>query len=232
MCIRDRSFYHKTDKKGNPCLVIRVCMHYSKTATADQETRFAIHMLEKGINESDKIGSGRITLMIDLGGFTMKNADKRLINIGKTIISTLQDCYPERLERVLVLKANWFYKSVYQVVKLFLHERTRGKIKILNDYKELLEYFEPDCILKEHGGTSEFNIQMQRQVSQSTDDTNGQTEEEMIAEMEKELAKENEMGPKSPTLTSQLSFSLYSYAIASLFFFYYFAVMSSLLRFL
>ena len=190
----NKSFYHKNDKKGNPCLVVRISQHFAKTATTDQEIRFAIYMLEQGIQESDKVGAGRITLIIDLGGFTMKNADKRLIQIGKTIVTTLQDYYPERLERVLVLKANWFYKTAYSVVKLFLHERTKAKIKILEDYQELAEFFEPDCILKEHGGTSDFNLQLEKRASLSNSVENSRkdiSEEEMIARMEKEIEDEN-----------------------------------------
>ena len=37
-----------------------------------------------------------------------------------------------------------------------MSKRTNDKITILKKTTDLLKFFDPDCVLKEHGGTSDF----------------------------------------------------------------------------
>ena len=71
-------------------------------------------------------------------------------------VSLLQDFYAERLSMVYVLHANWLYKLAYGIIKPFLAKKTKDKIKIIGEIPELLNYFDEDCLLPEHGGTSDF----------------------------------------------------------------------------
>ena len=43
-----------------------------------------------------------------------------------------------------VLGANYFYHTIYAMVKPFLSERTKSKIHLLKSPKELVYFFEPD----------------------------------------------------------------------------------------
>jgi len=71
-------------------------------------------------------------------------------------VSLLQDFYAERLSMLYVLHTNWLYKLAYGIIKPFLAKKTKEKIKIINDIPELLQYFDEDCLLPEHGGTSDY----------------------------------------------------------------------------
>lgn len=43
----------------------------------------------------------------------------------------LNDCYPETLKAFYVLGANWFYRAMWSVVKIFVSKRTEDKIHLL-----------------------------------------------------------------------------------------------------
>lgn len=47
--ISGKAFYHKSDKYGNPCLIIRPKFHYAKESKIDLFMKFAIYLLEFGI---------------------------------------------------------------------------------------------------------------------------------------------------------------------------------------
>ena len=42
------------------------------------------------------------------------------------------------------------------ILKPFLSPVTRNKIHVINNRSELLQYYDPECLLKCHGGTSDF----------------------------------------------------------------------------
>ena len=55
-----------------------------------------------------------------------------------------------------VLHANWLYKTMYALIKPFLSPKTKEKIKIVARNEDLLEYFDQDQLLPEHGGSSKY----------------------------------------------------------------------------
>ena len=94
-------------------------------------------------------------VIVDREGSGYANFDKRFL--GKmSLAQVLQDYYAERLHKVYILHVNWVYKMVFGIVKPFLSERTKSKLKILSDVSELKNYFTEDNLLKEHKGTSNF----------------------------------------------------------------------------
>jgi hypothetical protein len=109
----------------------------------------------EGVQEAEKT-TGKLSVVWDRQGFTMKNYDKRFFTLAKKFTGVLQDNYAERLDTFYILHPNWFFKTVYAVVKPFLTQRTKDKIVLINNQKDLMKHFEPDCLLKEHGGTSSF----------------------------------------------------------------------------
>ena len=100
--------------------------------------------------------TGKLSVIWDRQGFKMKNYDKRFFTFAKKFTRVLQDNYAERLDTFYILHPNWFLKTVSVFVKPFLAQKTKDKIVIINNQKDLMKHFEPDCLLKEHGGTSSF----------------------------------------------------------------------------
>lgn len=52
----------------------------------------------------------------------------------------------------IVMFPNFFARSMMAIVKPFLSEKSRNKIKMIQEYKEMKEYFNDDQLLEEHGG--------------------------------------------------------------------------------
>jgi hypothetical protein len=42
----------------------------------------------------------------------------------------MQDYYAERLSRIYVINANWMYKMAYALIKPFLAQKTKDKVKL------------------------------------------------------------------------------------------------------
>lgn len=74
----------------------------------------------------------------------------------KKLLGMLQDYYAERLAAVYILHVNWFFRLIYAIVKPFLSRKTTDKVKILKKVSDLKKYFEEDCLLPEHTGTSTY----------------------------------------------------------------------------
>jgi hypothetical protein len=82
----------------------------------------------------------------------------------KKFMPILSDCYPEILRGFYVLGANWFYRAMWTVAKIFVSKKTEDKIHMLpevecNDhlYLELTQYIDPSNLAEEYGGTLKIN---------------------------------------------------------------------------
>ena len=151
-----KAFWHKQNLDNNPCLVVKVRYHDPEQSSIESMVKFGIFLIEKGIKLAETANSQKICVIWDREGFSRKNFDKRFIELSKKFTTMLQDNYAERLAVIYVIKPNWFFRMIYRVVSTFLNEKTKKKIKLIYETNQLLDYFEPNCLLKEHGGTSEF----------------------------------------------------------------------------
>lgn len=77
-------------------------------------------MVQKAIEEADRVGTEKITVLWDRNGFTRKNYDSDFLGLFKELIGTLQDAYAERIDTMIVLYPNFFFKMIYGIVKVFL----------------------------------------------------------------------------------------------------------------
>jgi hypothetical protein len=73
---------------------------------------------------------------MDRENTTYANFDRRFLG-QRNLITSLQDFYAERLHRIYILHLNWLFKTIFAMVKPFLSERTKSKVKN-NSY---LDYF-------------------------------------------------------------------------------------------
>jgi len=73
---------------------------------------------------------------------TGKNFDRKLFSVALDMVDIAQDYYAERLGKMYVLGANWFYNMMCAIVKPFLSERTKGKIVIVDNPTDILEFID------------------------------------------------------------------------------------------
>lgn len=76
--------------------------------------------------------------ILDLDGVGYK-AMMAVTEVAKSATKISQDCYPERLGKLFVINAPWYFKYLYAAVKTFLDPVTVAKIEVLgSDYQKTL----------------------------------------------------------------------------------------------
>lgn len=152
-----KAFWHKTDKQGHPCLIVKTKRHIPAETDVPTMMKFAVHLIEKGCKVADESTTdGKVCVLWDRQGFTMKNFDRRFMGLMKKLTGVLQDNYAERLDSIFILNPNWFFKTMFKVVRPFLNQKTKDKIKLVSKNADLLKWFSSDCVMKDMGGTSDF----------------------------------------------------------------------------
>lgn len=184
-----KAFWHKHDKNGHPCLIVKTARHFPERSSAESLLKFAVFLIETGTRLADEQGKdGKICVLWDRKGFSMKNFDKRLMGMLKKLSAILQDNYAERLDSIYILFPNWFFRTMFKLLKPFLNKKTKEKLKLIENYKELDRFFEKDCIMKEMGGTSEFLYQYKGKIVGELAENSVFTKEDDEEELKK-LAK-------------------------------------------
>lgn len=145
------------DRHNHPCIIVRVRFHEPDEFSVEETMHFAIWLMEKAVKQADELGSKKICVIHDRGSMTARNKDTRLMELGKSMSGMLQDFYAERLASFYVLHVNWLYWLMYQVMKPLMNRKTRDKIHILKNPRDLLEFFDEDQLLPEYGGSSTYH---------------------------------------------------------------------------
>jgi hypothetical protein len=150
---RGKAFWHKEDKKGNPCLIIQSSKHIIDEFPREESIKFVIYTCERGMALAEESKTNKICCIWDRAGVSKRNFDPDLL---KDISHMLTQFYAEALDAIYVLHPSWLLRIALATIRPFLPERTRNKIIVVPDVEDLLEHFDRSCLLVEHGGTSEF----------------------------------------------------------------------------
>ena len=142
--------YHKTDTLGRPIYIERLGqLKIDKLFEVTTEERLFQHYIYSyecllllrypacTLAAGKKIEQG--TTILDLTGGTMKIMNKQVWHLIKMASAIGQDYYPEIMGNMFIVNAPMLFTGVWAVVKGFLDEKTRAKIKILGGgyHKEL-----------------------------------------------------------------------------------------------
>ncbi len=111
----------------------------------------------------------RLVILVDFKDFGVSNLDYSFLKMG---ISALQSYYPERLGKLVLLNPPFIFKTVWPVIKPWLHPNTanrvgsnsshcfsyRCQVQFLesNYQTELLQFIDSECLQTKYGGTSTF----------------------------------------------------------------------------
>jgi hypothetical protein len=72
------------------------------------------------------------------------------------MIQCFQNYYPESLGKCLVVNPTWLFSGFYKLVRPLLDPVVAAKVEIINNYEELTKFIAPENLLKQFGGTSEY----------------------------------------------------------------------------
>lgn len=101
----------------------------------------------------DGVDTGSI--LFDITGFTLKNADLATI---KFPVTALEANYPECLGRIWIHNAPWVFNTVWKLIKGWLDLVIAGKIRFTNSVKDFLKFVEIEHIPSNLGGKDNFEM--------------------------------------------------------------------------
>jgi hypothetical protein len=90
---------------------------------------------------------------------TDDNQDPQFISLIKDMAEVFKDFYAERLGALFILHVGIFHWLLYHAVKATIPKRTREKLHVMRNPENLTDFFEPDQLLVEYGGTNTYQHQ-------------------------------------------------------------------------
>ncbi|XP_046460749.1 SEC14-like protein 2 [Daphnia pulex] len=160
------------DKLHNPMWVVRYGMSDMKGILRSTRKKdyvmYVVYLVESSIArvnanlEKYKRNADAVvqsTIIFDMEGFSMQHVtNKQAMDSAVKIIQVYEANYPELLYRVFIVNAPKIFSILFNMIKPFLHERTRSKIQIFShDAKQWKAAILADVIAEElpvsYGGT-------------------------------------------------------------------------------
>ncbi|XP_004503846.1 uncharacterized protein [Cicer arietinum] len=143
------------NKIGQPIILIFGAKHFQRKNGLDEFKRFVVYALDK-ICVSMPRGQEKFVSLVELKGWGYSNSDVRgYINA----LSILQDYYPERLGKLLILHAPYIFMRVWKIVNPFIDNKTREKIVFVESNKlksTLLEEIDETQLPEIFGGKQQL----------------------------------------------------------------------------
>ncbi|KAJ5279586.1 CRAL/TRIO domain protein [Penicillium angulare] len=136
------------DVHGHPCLYLRPSKQ--NTEKSDRQIHHLVFMLERLI---DLMGPDqeKLALLVNFG--ESKSGQNASIGQAKQTVSILQNHYPERLGRALVVNSPFYIWGFFKILTPFIDPLTREKLKFNED---LRQHVPPSQLMKTVGGDVEF----------------------------------------------------------------------------
>ncbi|KAE8703065.1 Sec14p-like phosphatidylinositol transfer family protein isoform 2 [Hibiscus syriacus] len=139
------------DKQGRPIVVAFGGRHKPTKGNLEEVKRFVVYGLEKICAKMPK-GQEKFVAIGDLEGWGFSNSDIRAYLAS---LSILQDCYPERLGKLIIVHVPYIFMTAWKVVYPFIDSRTKKKIVFVENKKlksALLEDIDESQLPDIYGG--------------------------------------------------------------------------------
>lgn len=163
--------YHQTDKAGRPIYIERIGKlkidEVFKATSEERLLRYYIQSYELLIHNllpACTLAKGQVVdqtcTILDLKDGGMSMATKKVYRFIQIASKMCQDNYPEILGKMYIVNAPMLFSGVWCIIKPWLDQRTKDKIKILGTsyQKELLKDIDPENLPDFLGGTSTHDI--------------------------------------------------------------------------
>jgi CRAL/TRIO domain len=125
---RGKAYFCGHDHEGRLVLMIKPARHWPDDSDLDKTLKLGYYLIEKATLYAMAIQQHQFVIIYDRSEVTRKNVDMKLFGMMKKLASSMQNYYPERAYKVLVLHSNFFYHTMFAMIKPFLHKNTKDKI--------------------------------------------------------------------------------------------------------
>ncbi|KAK0719633.1 hypothetical protein B0H67DRAFT_484476 [Lasiosphaeris hirsuta] len=138
------------DKEGRPC-------HYlspgrQNTEASPRQVQHLVFMLERVI-EMMPAQVETLSLMIDYKPSKTRSNTNPGIAMAREVLNILQNHYPERLGKALIINTPWFVHGFFKIITPFIDPHTREKLKFNED---MTQYVPSEQLWTTFKGNLEF----------------------------------------------------------------------------
>ncbi|KAK3358939.1 CRAL-TRIO domain-containing protein [Lasiosphaeria hispida] len=138
------------DKEGRPC-------HYlspgrQNTEASPRQVQHLVFMLERVI-EMMPAQVETLSLMIDYKPSKTRSNTNPGIAMAREVLNILQNHYPERLGKALIINTPWFVHGFFKIITPFIDPHTREKLKFNED---MTQYVPSEQLWTTFKGALEF----------------------------------------------------------------------------
>lgn len=144
------------DRKNNIVFVFRAKLHMIADGNPqDEMKRWCVLMIEwcRFYMKDIKASSDQSTVVFDLTGFSLKNADYTTI---KFIADVFEAHYPECLEKIFIYNAPWIFQTMWNIIKGWFDPVVASKITFVNTIEEIGEFIDPEQLSTMMGGEDSY----------------------------------------------------------------------------
>nr|GME05487.1 random slug protein 5-like [Ipomoea batatas] len=148
---QNKVFVQGVDKQGRPIVVVFGGRHLQIKDGFEEFKRFVVFALDK-VCARLLAGNEEFMTILDLQGYGYSNSDARGY-IG--VLSILQDYYPERLGKCLIIHVPYVFWALYKIMYPFINNNTRNKIMFVDNRvltSTLLEFIDERQLPDLYGG--------------------------------------------------------------------------------
>ncbi|EGE81010.2 CRAL/TRIO domain-containing protein [Blastomyces dermatitidis ATCC 18188] len=136
------------DVNARPCLYLNPARQ--NTAYSERQVQHLVFMVERVI---DLMGPDQESLALLVNFSDTRSGQNATIGQGRQVLSILQNHYPERLGRALVVNIPFLIHGFFKLITPFIDPLTRTKLKFNED---LRKHVPPTQLLKSLNGEVEF----------------------------------------------------------------------------
>ncbi|OJD22567.1 hypothetical protein ACJ73_06081 [Blastomyces percursus] len=136
------------DVNARPCLYLNPARQ--NTTYSERQVQHLVFMVERVI---DLMGPDQESLALLVNFSDTRSGQNATIGQGRQVLSILQNHYPERLGRALVVNIPFLIHGFFKIITPFIDPLTRTKLKFNED---LRKHVPPTQLLKSLNGEVEF----------------------------------------------------------------------------
>ncbi|CAA2977901.1 phosphatidylinositol transfer protein 3-like [Olea europaea var. sylvestris] len=146
---QNKLFMQGHDKTGSPIVIVLSGRH--KPTGVEEFKRFVTYTLDKVCSRMPSEHE-KFTAIADLEGWGYSNSD---IRGYITALSILQDFYPERLGKLLIIHVPYIFMTAWKAFYPFIDKNTKKKITFVENNKlelTLLQHIDESQLPERYGG--------------------------------------------------------------------------------
>ncbi|KAF2666968.1 CRAL/TRIO domain-containing protein [Microthyrium microscopicum] len=136
------------DNEGRPCLYLNPSRQ--NTERSEKQLHHLFYMVERVV---DLMVPGQETLALLVNFMDTRKGQGASVAQARTVMSVLQNHYPERLGRALITDLPWYISAFFKMISPFIDPHTRTKLKF---NEPMTNYVPAEQLLTPFGGKLEF----------------------------------------------------------------------------